>query len=79
MQSLDKLQCNILKTVMLKALMCLSVRDPLIRKHFTTLASLSTACHLAVAGSDIRHRIKRGDEKVTLIVTMCFFIDDDES
>lgn len=64
-QSLDKLPCGLLKIVMLRALTKFSVCDPRITKHFITLASLSTTCHHAVTGSDIRHCIKRIGKKLT--------------
>lgn len=77
MQSLDKLPIDVLKIVMVKALMWLSVHDQPIIKHFTTLASLSPACHVAIADSDIRHFIKQGGKKMTL--TLYFLIDNDEN
>jgi len=45
--------------VLLKALLQSSVYKSLITQHFTTLASLSTACRRALNKSDVRRRVSR--------------------
>jgi len=56
-QGLSDMPESIVRRVMLRAMTVLTVRDykSLITHHFTTLTSLSAACHRVLAEPDIRH------------------------